>query len=211
MAFALYLPMERLSYLGVLSAVTLALYLSVSVANAATSLPIAEFRQICQRATHNAEASRALPKDLLTAISFAESGQWDTEEQAIIAWSWTVTSGGKGHFFPDKPAAIAFVRELQSKGVRNIDVGCMQVNLHYHPDAFSNLDEAFDPEKNARYAAQFLGKLHQDHKSWSTAIGRYHSADPQRGNPYRERVLGFWNKTERTSAEAYRQSVIVAY
>jgi hypothetical protein len=120
--------MQRLSQLSVVTAVTLALYLSVSVANAASPLPIAEFRQFCQRATQHAEASRALPRDLLAAISFAESGQWDAEKQEIIAWPWTVTSGGKGHYFPDKQAAIAYVRELQRQGVRNIDVGCLQVN-----------------------------------------------------------------------------------
>jgi len=203
--------MRRISQLWVLTAVTLAIYLSASVANAAAPLPIAEFRQICQRATQHAEASSALPRDLLTAISHAESGQWDAQEQAIIAWPWTVTSGGKGRYFPDKQAAIAHVRELQRKGVHNIDVGCLQVNLYYHPDAFSNLEEAFDPKTNARYAAQFLGKLQRSNKSWSEAIKRYHSANPSKGNPYHERVLSFWNKKQQTSAEAYRQSVIAAY
>ena len=203
--------MQRLSKLWVFTAVTLAFYLSVTIANAAMPLPIAEFRQFCQRATQHAEASRALPKDLLTAISFAESGQWDTEKQEIFAWPWTVTSGGEGHYFPDKQAAIAFVRNLQRQGVRNLEVGCMQVNLHYHPDAFAGLEEAFDPQTNALYAANFLTRLHHVNKSWSEAIQRYHSADPSRGDPYRERVLNFWNKTQRTSAEAYRQSVIVAY
>jgi hypothetical protein len=203
--------MQRVSHVCVPSALTLALYLSVSVASAATPLPIAEFRQICRSATQHAETSRALPKDLLTAISFTESGQWDAEEQAIIAWPWTVTSGGKGHFFPDKQSAIAFVRGLQREGIRNIDVGCTQVNLHYHPDAFSSLEAAFDPKTNALYAAQFLSKLHRDNKSWSEAIRRYHSADPRRGEPYRERVLNFWSKTQRTAAEVYRQSVIIAY
>lgn len=203
--------MQRLSQLWFLIAVTLATFLSVSVASAATPLPIPQFRHICQRATQHAEASGALPKDLLTAISFAESGHWDAEEQAIIAWPWTVTSGGKGHFFADKKTAIAFVHDLQRKGVRNIDVGCLQVNLRYHPDAFSNLAEAFDPNTNARYAAQFLGKLQRDNKSWSEAVRRYHSADPNRGELYRERVLNFWHKKRRTSAEVYRQSVIIAY
>lgn len=203
--------MRRISQLWVLTAVTLAIYLSVSVANAAAPLPIAEFRQICQRATRHAEAASALPKDLLTAISHAESGQWDAQEQAIIAWPWTVTSGGKGRYFPDKASAIAHVRDLQRKGVRNIDVGCLQVNLRYHPDAFSGLEAAFDPNTNARYAAQFLGKLQRSNKSWSQAIKRYHLTNPSRDDPYHERVLNFWNKKQRTSAEVYRQSVIAAY
>lgn len=203
--------MRRIFHHWVPVAIPLAIYLSASVASAATQLPIAEFRQICQRATQQAEARSALPKDLLTAISHAESGKWDDVEQAIIAWPWTVTSGGKGRYFPDKQSAIAHVRDLQRQGIRNIDVGCMQVNLHYHPDAFSSLEAAFDPTTNARYAAQFLSKLQRSNKSWSQAIKRYHSANPSHGNPYHARVLGFWNKSQRTSAEAYRQSVVVAY
>jgi hypothetical protein len=203
--------MQRILQLWVLIVATLAIYLPVSMASAATSLPIPEFRHICQRATQHAEAKGALPQDLLTAISFAESGKWDAEEEAIIAWPWTVTSGGKGQYFPTKKSAIAHVRDLQSKGVRNIDVGCMQVNLRYHPDAFDTLEEAFDPNKNARYAAKFLGNLHRDHKSWSEAVRRYHSSDPSRGDSYRERVLNFWHKKQRTSAEVYRQSIIIAY
>ena len=193
--------MHRNTQLWIKIAATLVLYLSGSIANAATSLPVPEFRHICQRATENAEAKGALPENLLTAISFAESGQWDSEEQAIIAWPWTVTSGGKGSFFPDKQTAIAHVRDLQGKGVRNIDVGCMQVNLRYHPDAFSNLEEAFDPSENAGYAARFLNNLYRDHKSWAEAVRRYHSADPVRGDSYRERVLNFWHKKQQTSAE----------
>ncbi|MDH3738156.1 MAG: transglycosylase SLT domain-containing protein [Alphaproteobacteria bacterium] len=203
--------MPRTLQLWIIIAGVLAIFMPGSAAGAATPLPIPENRHVCQRATQQAETKGALPQDLLTAISFAESGKWDAEKQAIIAWPWTVTSGGKGHFFPDKQSAIAFVRDLQQKGVRNIDVGCMQVNLHYHPKAFSSLDEAFDPKSNARYAARFLGELHQSNKSWSAAVQRYHSADPKRGGAYRERVLNFWQKKQRNSAEVYRQSIIIAY
>ena len=183
----------------------------MSAASAATPLPFPEFRQLCQRATQTAEASRALPSNLLTAISYAEAGKWDPEKQAIIAWPWTVTSGGRGRFFPNKQSAVEHVRSLQDKGVSNIDVGCLQVNLHYHPDAFANLEAAFDPTTNALYAAQFLKRLHRDNKSWAEAIRRYHSATPSRGEPYRARVLNFWHKKKQTTAEAYRQAVIIAY
>ena len=37
----------------------------------------------------------------------------------------------------------------------------MQVNLMHHPNAFADLDEAFDPAANARYAVTFLSALYQ--------------------------------------------------
>jgi len=180
-------------------------------ARAAAALPIAEFRHVCQQAIAHAEARRDLPKNLLTAISFVESAQWDAGNQATIAWPWTVTSGGEGHYFPDKQSAVHFVRELQRAGVRNIDVGCMQVNLQFHPDAFASVEDALDPRINALYAARFLEDLHRDNKAWSAAIRRYHSADPRHANPYYQRVLKYWNQSKLAAAEAYRQSVISAY
>ncbi|MDZ7712446.1 MAG: hypothetical protein U5L06_04740 [Rhodovibrio sp.] len=63
---------------------------------------------------------------------------------------------GRGRYLPSKAAAIAEVRDLQARGVSNIDVGCMQVNLHWHGDAFESLEQAFDPAYNVAYAAAFL-------------------------------------------------------
>ena len=66
-----------------------------------------------------------------------------------------MTASGRGHYLNSKAAAIAFVKRLRKRGVSNIDVGCMQINLHYHTDAFANLQDAFDLCRNAGYAADF--------------------------------------------------------
>ena len=57
-----------------------------------------------------------------------------------------------GGITDSKADAIAFVKRLRKRGVSNIDVGCVQINLHYHADAFANLQDAFDPRRNAGYA-----------------------------------------------------------
>ena len=82
------------------------------------------------------------------------------------------------------------MRTLQARGVRSIDVGCMQVNLMHHPDAFASLDEAFDPVANARYAARFLSALFRQTGDWSLATANYHSANADRGEDYQRRVFG---------------------
>lgn len=146
----------------------------------------------CRGAAAAAERTHAIPPGLLWAIARAESGRWDPRRRARVAWPWTINAEGEGHFFPSKAAAIAAVRSLQASGVRSIDVGCMQVNLHHHPHAFADLDEAFDPVANATYAGQFLASLRGLTGSWAGAAGRYHSATPERGGPYRERVLALW-------------------
>ncbi len=68
----------------------------------------------------------------------------------------------------------------------------MQVNLRHHPNAFANLEEAFDPLANARYAARFLAELNAARGDWSRAAGAYHSQTPEFGEPYRARVMAAW-------------------
>ena len=152
---------------------------------------------LCQRATAGQEAARQIPRKLLHAISIAESGRWDKNRRENIAWPWTVTSGGKGRYLPTKQAAIRAVRKLKRQGVWNIDVGCMQINLKYHPTAFKSLDDAFDPAKNTAYAAEFLVKLRQDKRSWVQAVKHYHSATRALHNPYRAKVYKIWRAERR--------------
>lgn len=73
-------------------------------------------------------------------------------------------------------------------GYPYIDVGCFQVDLAYHPGVFKSLDEAFDPDHNAQAAARILATNRMNAPDWNTAIARYHSATPELGSPYLERV-----------------------
>ena len=126
------------------------------------------------------------------AIEVVESGRWDDQKRASVAWPWTVSSGGDGKFFPTKAAAIAEVRRLKAAGITNIDVGCMQVNLMYHPDAFDSLDEAFEPVNNVGYAASFLTGLYQATNHWLKAASYYHSQTPSLAAEYRHKLEKIW-------------------
>ena len=117
-----------------------------------------------------------------------ESGRWNKSLQANIAWPWTVTAEGEGKFYPSRHAAIRAVEALRHRGVSNIDVGCMQINLAYHPDAFESLDQAFDPKTNVAYAAQFLKELRTQRHSWDKAMRFYHSSNPARQRHYGNKV-----------------------
>jgi len=164
---------------------------------------------LCRQAAGRAEAARDLPPHLLTAIAQTESGRWHAGRSETLAWPWTVMAEGEGRFLPSKAAAIETVRQLQARGVRNIDVGCMQVNLHHHPDAFESLEAAFDPEANVAYAAGFLVELREDARSWTRAIGQYHSRQAVRGNGYRAKVLKAWREA-RHRANRERQAAVKA-
>jgi len=159
-------------------------------------------REICTRATQRTEQARRLPAHLLGAIALAESGRWDSQRQASFAWPWTVTAEGRGRYFPSRAAAIAEVRRLRARGVRNIDVGCMQINLLHHPDAFPSLRRAFDPAANTAYAADFLVDLRDRTGSWIEAAGAYHSRTPKFNTTYKAKVSRLWAGLKRTRVAA---------
>jgi hypothetical protein len=141
----------------------------------------------CRQAIAAAEPASGVPAGLLSAIALVETGR-RSPTGAPQPWPWSVNAEGESHYAPSKSAAIARVRELQAHGVRSIDVGCMQVNLLYHPQAFASLEDAFDPAANLRYAARFLRSLQGQTGDWGVAIGRYHSGEAERGAAYSRRV-----------------------
>ena len=182
----------------------------ISVIHASRALPMTPQKRHWKEFNHRsstsgllnilkrAEQSYGIPKHLLAAIALSESGRLQNGQ--MHPWPWTINVEGKGYFFPSKSAAIQKVRWFQSRGVRSIDVGPMQINLLHHPNAFRSLEEAFDPSKNIQYAAEFLCQLSQAQQGrWRVAVAHYHSMNPSYHIPYREKVLRLWEGMKRRS------------
>lgn len=153
--------------------------------------PVADPSTLCETAITSAEYAERLPQRLLGAISVTETGRPD-EHGRLRPWPWTINAEGEGHFFETAKDAVDAVKALQAKGVKSIDVGCLQVNLMYHPDAFASLEDAFDPRSNAGYAAKFLNRLYAGGHDWAKAVAAYHSETPALGDAYRVLVLARW-------------------
>jgi len=130
----------------------------------------------CAQAIQVAARGSGVPHALMAAIGIVETGRQDPSTGTWHPWPWSINAEGKGMLFGSKAEAIAAVRALQAEGVRSIDVGCMQVNLMHHPDAFATLEDAFDPQRNAHYAGRFLSQLHRRSGDWMVAAGLYHSS-----------------------------------
>ena len=143
----------------------------------------------CTAAIAAAQAASATPPGLLLAIARAESGRPVPPLRGLQPWPWAVNADGAALYFDSKPAAVAWVQNALARGVRQIDVGCLQVNLQAHPKAFRGVEDAFDPVSNAAYAGRFLRQLQTDAGgNWYTAVGYYHSRTPVLAANYRERV-----------------------
>ena len=143
----------------------------------------------CTTAIHDAEGRHELPSGLLGAIAKTESGRPISSLGDVRAWPWTIDADGQGLFFESKAAAVAWAKQGLARGVRLMDIGCMQVNLQMHPEAFHSIEDAFDPAANADYAARYLRQLQGEAGgNWNVAVGLYHSHTPDLAAAYRERV-----------------------
>lgn len=157
---------------------------------------------LCEIEVARQERLYGIPARLLHAISLAESGRYDSSSRTLRAWPWTVMAEGRGRYLSNRQEAVAEVRALQAKGIRNIDVGCMQVNLRAHPDAFETVENAFEPAKNVAYAARFLSSLYDTTGDWTLAASYYHSQTPHLATAYRQRLVSIWEKEKGTGSHS---------
>lgn len=145
---------------------------------------------LCELAAIRSAQARAMPPDVLRALTLTETGR--KLDGGFRPWPWTVNIAGKGYWFETKAEAIAFVQQAHANGARSFDVGCFQLNYRWHGAGFASFDEMFDPDANATYAASFMADLYAEGGHWGWAAGAYHSRTPSLGSKYRarfERIL----------------------
>jgi soluble lytic murein transglycosylase-like protein len=110
-----------------------------------------------------------IPIGILYAVGLAETGRKGSLQPNAL------NIEGKALFPPSRNAALEAVEEARRNGAKLIDLGCMQINQHYHRSAFRSLSDMLDPKQNVDYAARFLVTLKGRHDTWSMAVARYHA------------------------------------
>jgi hypothetical protein len=113
----------------------------------------AQTSALCNAAIAAAEARYGTPPGLLSAIARVESGRPIPPTNVTGPWPWAIDADGGAYFFDSKSEAVAWARTAIARGVKYIDVGCMQIDLPQHPQAFRSLEDAFDPALNTDYGA----------------------------------------------------------
>ena len=152
------------------------------------AIPFVAAEAACRQAIMAAERAHGIPSHLLAAIARVESGRRDVASGAFNPWPWTINVDGQGSFYDNKTQAVAAALSMRPHVATSIDVGCMQISLTFHPGAFPDMGQAFDPVSNADYGARFLSQLFDKTNSWPKAVELYHSATPEIGQEYGQRV-----------------------
>jgi hypothetical protein len=142
----------------------------------------------CDAAISSASRALGVPQRLMRALAPTESGISSTHGQRL-PWPWTLNTNGHGSYhFRSREAAARHLAALIAAGIDNVDIGCMQINWHWHGAAFASPDAALSPALNVRYAALLLHKYRAQTGSWAAAVGLYHTRNTQRADDYRCRV-----------------------
>jgi soluble lytic murein transglycosylase-like protein len=129
----------------------------------------ADHARPCEREMTRAAQLHGIPLGILYAVGLTETGRRGAlHPYALGAEGQTVFAG-------NIDAAIASFEVMRRKGVKLIDLGCMQINHYYHGDKFVSVRAMFDPAKNVDYAARFLKELKQREGSWTMAVARYNA------------------------------------
>ena len=115
-------------------------------------------RTLCARAIARSEAAAPCRRGLLTAVAVSESGRYDRGRRAGRALALDRQQCRRRPLLRHQGGGDRPCRAAAAAGERNIDVGCMQINLMHHPDAFASLEEAFEPVAQRRLRRALPGR-----------------------------------------------------
>jgi soluble lytic murein transglycosylase-like protein len=116
-----------------------------------------------------AARTHGVPLGMLYAVGLAETGRGDS--LALYA----LNIEGSAVYDIDKAEALRRVEAARKAGIKLIDIGCMQINHHFHARNFASVADMLDPARNVDYAARFLKQLEAREGSWTKAVARYHA------------------------------------
>jgi soluble lytic murein transglycosylase-like protein len=123
----------------------------------------------CEREMALAAERHGVPLGVLYAVGLTETGKRGSLQP------YAMNIEGRAYYAAGVDEALREFETARSTGAVLIDVGCMQINHHYHGQEFASVAEMFRPGRNVDYAATFLKQLRGREGSWTMAVARYHA------------------------------------
>lgn len=139
------------------------------ISSAATFFAHAAGANACEAEILRASERYGVPAGILYAVGLTETGNKGSLHPNAL------NIEGRAVFARSPQHALSEFENARRNGIKLIDLGCMQINHHYHGDKFDGVGQMLDPRRNVDYAARFLTELKARHGSWSMAVARYHA------------------------------------
>lgn len=128
-----------------------------------------EVSPVCEAEMSRASQRHGVPLAVLFAVGLTESGRKG------YLHPYALNIAGRTYFGTSARDALREFQAERARGVRLIDLGCMQINHHYHGANFDSPAQMLDPARNVDYAARFLKELRDREGDWTRAVARYHA------------------------------------
>jgi len=143
--------------------------LALFTSSAAAVAPAAAADNACEREMKSASVKYDVPLGVLYAVGLTESGRRDSLQP------YAMNIEGRAYFATSVADGVQHFEAARTAGARLIDIGCMQINEHFHGDKFASVATMFDPHLNVDYGARFLKTLRAQEGDWTLAVARYHA------------------------------------
>ena len=112
---------------------------------------------------------------ILYAVALIESAK-SIDVKAITPWPWAINKSGKAILPATKQEAHIILNKSIAQGNRHIDVGLMQINLHWHGHRVAKPEHLLNPAINLELGAKLLSEaIESAPNDLVLGIGRYHS------------------------------------
>lgn len=136
---------------------------------------------VCEQEMQRASQQHQVPLGVLYAVGLTETGRKGSLQP------YALNVEGKAIFAVSAADAMRKFYAARASGAKLIDLGCMQINHHYHGKEFRSLRDMLVPHTNVEYAARFLKQLRAREGSWTLAVARYHAGPDN--NPAQKRYV----------------------
>lgn len=112
---------------------------------------------------------------ILYAVALIESAN-SSGTTKITPWPWAINKAGKSILSDNQRQADAILKKSIAEGNKHIDIGLMQINLHWHGNRVSKPEDLLNPVTNLTVGARLLAEAIQSSPNdLVIGIGRYHS------------------------------------
>lgn len=140
----------------------LALPLAAAIFTFSLIAPAASIEaNLCEREMARAAGKYGVPLGVLYAVGLTETGRGDSLRP------YALNVEGRASYDHDKEEALRRFESARAAGAKLIDVGCMQINHHFHARHFASVSQMLEPAANVDYAARFLTQLKAREGNWT--------------------------------------------
>ena len=132
---------------------------------------------------------------ILYAVALIESAK-ESDPYHVTPYPWALNKAGLSIIPSSRQEAHVILRSSIAEGNRHIDVGLMQINLHWHGHRVEKAEHLLDPVTNLKIGADILAEAIQSvPNDLALGIGRYHSwQNVHAAVDYGHRVLAVANQ-----------------